>query len=145
MIPRITRESELIRRAAAVFLLAVSGVALGAPPAFAHTEFESSNPADGATVDRPVDQISLGGLQLGQGLLGLFVDAAVDQPGLHLGVADQPKQNQQHDQRPTIGTGVLDTGEQVPGRGVDEQCMMHTKSPTLWLSRIRFHIALANG
>jgi copper transport protein len=49
----------MIRRVAAAFTLAVLTVLAGASPAFAHTAFESSDPADGEVLRRPVERIRL--------------------------------------------------------------------------------------
>lgn len=48
-----------INRLLATTLLAAAVLAIGVSPAWAHTGFESSNPADGATVNEPVDAITL--------------------------------------------------------------------------------------
>jgi len=49
----------LIFRLCGASLLAVIALVLAAAPASAHTGFESSDPADGTTVDAPVDTITL--------------------------------------------------------------------------------------
>ncbi|HYH28816.1 MAG TPA: copper resistance CopC family protein [Pseudonocardia sp.] len=46
-------------RAAAVTLVAGLALLLGAAPAFAHTRLQSSDPADGANLDTPPEQVSL--------------------------------------------------------------------------------------
>ncbi len=48
-----------IRRLTVGLLLALAGLVLLAAPASAHTGFESSDPADGASLDAPVDLITL--------------------------------------------------------------------------------------
>ena len=48
-----------IHRLLATTLLALTGLVIAASPAWAHTGFESSNPADGAAVEEPVDTITL--------------------------------------------------------------------------------------
>ncbi len=42
-----------------VALIALMALLTAAPPASAHTGFESSNPGDGQTIDQPVAEISL--------------------------------------------------------------------------------------
>lgn len=48
-----------MRRISIAFVLVVAGLWLTAPPALAHTAFESSDPADGTTVESPISQITI--------------------------------------------------------------------------------------
>jgi copper transport protein len=48
-----------MRRRTVVFVLAMAAIWLTAPAANAHTDFESSDPTDGVTLDEPVSQITI--------------------------------------------------------------------------------------
>ena len=55
----LARPRPAVARALAAALLAVAIALLTAPTARAHTELDTTDPADGATVDRPVDRLVL--------------------------------------------------------------------------------------